>query len=33
MDRKTDGNCCLYIQLGEQEGRRKGIDMQGNMEG
>ena len=22
MDRKTDGNCCLYIQLGEEEGRR-----------
>ena len=33
MDRETDGSCCLYIQLGEVGGRRKGIDMQGNMEG
>ena len=24
MDRKTDGNCCLYIQLGEEVDEEKG---------
>ena len=28
MDRKTDGNCFLYIQLGKRKMRRKGLCMQ-----